>query len=91
MVMDIRTSRHFTARPEREFGAVEIRKIREYELGVSRSLFAQTMNVSTQTVSSWENGWRRPSPMAKRLLSAIHENPKCFLQRIEPKESTHAK
>jgi putative transcriptional regulator len=44
-------------------------------LGMSQAVFAQTLNVSTKTVQSWEQGERRPSQAALRLLQILEARP----------------
>ena len=44
-------------------------------LRMSQSVFAATLNVSTRTVQSWEQGAREPSDAALRMLQVIRERP----------------
>lgn len=44
-------------------------------LGMSQAVFAATLNVSTRTVQSWEQGTREPSDAALRFLQVIREQP----------------
>ena len=50
--------------------ADEIRAIRD-RAGVSQSVFAAYLNVTTNLVSKWERGDKRPSGAAKKLLSIV--------------------
>ncbi len=43
--------------------------------GMSRAVFARILNVSTKTVQSWEQGQRKPSQAALRLIQVFHHNP----------------
>jgi putative transcriptional regulator len=43
--------------------------------GMSQSVFARVLNVSTKTVQSWEQGERTPSHAALRMLQVLDENP----------------
>jgi putative transcriptional regulator len=54
----------------RKFGADEIRQIREKNL-VSQPVFASYMNVGKSTVAQWEQGRKKPSGSAARLLDVI--------------------
>jgi putative transcriptional regulator len=54
----------------RKFGADEIRQIREKNL-VSQPVFASYMNVGKSTVAQWEQGKKKPSGSAARLLDVI--------------------
>jgi DNA-binding transcriptional regulator YiaG len=44
--------------------------------GMSQAVFARVLNVSTKTVQSWEQGDRKPSHAALRMLQILRENPK---------------
>ncbi len=48
--------------------------------GMSQALFAQVLNVSTKTVQSWEQGKRKPSQAALRLIQVFHQNPSGMLK-----------
>ena len=50
--------------------AVEIRQIRKQER-MSQSVFARYLNVSSNLVSEWERGVKKPGGPALRLLSVI--------------------
>jgi len=56
--------------PPLEYGAKDIKKIRE-KGDYSQSIFAIILNVSVRTVQSWESGARVPSHSALRLLEII--------------------
>ena len=43
--------------------------------GMSQAVFARVLNVSTKTVQSWEQGVRKPSHAALRMLQLFRENP----------------
>ena len=43
--------------------------------GMSQAVFARVLNVSTKTVQSWEQGERKPSHAALRMLQVFRENP----------------
>jgi putative transcriptional regulator len=53
-----------------ELTAAEIRAIRD-RAGVSQSVFAAYLNVTTDLVSKWERGDKRPGGAAKKLLSIV--------------------
>jgi len=59
--------------PVPAFTAEEIKAIREQE-HVSQSVFAHYLNVSTNLISDWERGLKRPGGPALRLLSVIRKN-----------------
>jgi putative transcriptional regulator len=54
--------------------AAEITSLRA-TTGMSQALFARVLNVSTKTVQSWEQGERKPSHAALRMLQVFRENP----------------
>ncbi|MDI1366250.1 MAG: DNA-binding transcriptional regulator [bacterium] len=51
----------------------EIRAIREAE-HVSQGVFARYLNVSTNLVSEWERGQKRPGGPALRLLTIVRKS-----------------
>lgn len=56
--------------PPVEYGAEEIKKIRE-KWEYSQGVFAVILNVSIRTIQSWESGARSPCHSALRLLEII--------------------
>jgi putative transcriptional regulator len=72
-VMDKRTMREFDMlclSSVSDLTADEIRAIRD-RAGVSQSVFAAYLNVTTNLVSKWERGEKRPGGAAKKLLSIV--------------------
>ena len=65
------------SRPK-EISPREIRRIRQ-ALKASQPLFATYLNVSTNTVRSWEQGTRRPRQAALKLLAIAKKNPQALL------------
>jgi putative transcriptional regulator len=61
--------------------ADELTKLR-LESGLSQAVFAQVLNVSTKTVQSWEQGSRKPSQAALRLIQVFRQNPSVVLQIV---------
>jgi putative transcriptional regulator len=51
----------------------EIYEIRA-KIGVSQPVFADYMGVSKTSISAWENGTKKPSGTAKRLLRVISQH-----------------
>jgi putative transcriptional regulator len=62
-----------------EVGADELTKLR-LKNGMSQAIFAQVLNVSTKTVQSWEQGQRRPSQAALRLIQVFRQNPSVLFE-----------
>lgn len=71
-VVSKQTLRDFEAQavPPPTYTAVAIRGLRE-RLHVSQAVFAAYLNASVSTVQKWENGEKKPSGAALRLLSVI--------------------
>jgi len=64
-----------------EVGAQELTKLR-LKSGMSQAYFARMLNVSTKTVQSWEQGQRRPSQAALRLIQVFRQNPSGLLEVV---------
>ena len=45
------------------------------KINVSQAVFAKGLNVSVRTVQSWEQGQKKPSGVALRLLAIADEKP----------------
>ena len=79
--------RHFTVRTykveftPREYGPDDVRRVRGL-LGMSQVLFARFLGVDANTVRSWEQGTRPPSPIARRFMDEIEGDPEHWQQRI---------
>jgi putative transcriptional regulator len=57
----------------------DIREIR-LSLNASQVLFATFLNVSPNTIRSWEQGTRRPQGADLKLLSIAKKNPQALLR-----------
>ncbi|MFZ0820912.1 MAG: helix-turn-helix domain-containing protein [Candidatus Acidiferrales bacterium] len=64
--------------PPRRLLPREIRKIR-YALNASQVIFASYLNVSPNTIRSWEQGTRRPQGADLKLLAIAMRDPKALL------------
>ena len=64
-----------------EVGAEELTKLR-LKSGMSQAVFARMLNVSTKTVQSWEQGRRKPSQAALRLIQVFRQNPSGLLEVV---------
>ena len=62
-----------------EVGAAELTKLRAAS-GMSQAVFARLLNVLTKTVQSWEQGQRKPSQAALRLIQVFRHNPTGLLE-----------
>jgi putative transcriptional regulator len=65
------------------FRARDITAIRE-KLHVSQPLFASLLNVPLATARSWEQGTRKPSGAALRLLEIVGARPETVLETVGP-------
>lgn len=59
--------------PPHDYTAADIQVTRR-KLGVSQGVFAKIMGVSLILAQSWEQGTRKPSTMACRLLDEINRD-----------------
>jgi putative transcriptional regulator len=64
--------------PPRPLKPAEIRRIR-LALNASQALFARFLNVSPNTVESWEQGVRQPDQAALKLLTVAKKYPEAVL------------
>jgi putative transcriptional regulator len=53
-----------------------------HRLNYSQVMFARLLNVSTKTVQAWEQGTRKPSDAALRLLAVAEKHPETLLDSI---------
>lgn len=65
--------------PPKPLSARQIRAIRQ-SFNVSQATFARIINVSANTVESWEQGARKPRDASLKLLTLAHLHPEVFLQ-----------
>jgi putative transcriptional regulator len=67
--------------PPPEIPAKKVTSLRA-KAGMSQAVFARVLNVSTKTVQSWEQGERKPSHAALRMLQVFDKNPAMVIQII---------
>ena len=60
--------------PPAGIAAKEVTALRE-KARMSQTVFARVLNVSTKTVQSWEQGQRKPSHAALRMLQIFRSKP----------------
>ena len=71
--MDEVTMRHINALallPKRSFSAMDVKRIRARSR-VSQAVFAEVLGINKSTVQHWEQGRKKPSGAARRLLDII--------------------
>ena len=66
--------------PAGEYDGLAIQRLRR-DVGVSQAVFADLMGVSKMLVQGWEQGVRGATPLARRLLDVINDDPDRFLKR----------
>jgi putative transcriptional regulator len=75
----VRTYRaDFAPRP---YGPDDVRRVRGL-LGMSQAVFARFLGVEANTVRSWEQGQRPPSPIARRFMGEVEVDPEYWRRRI---------
>ena len=85
----VRTARRFRVEATPiQMSARQIAELRRRQLGVSQKLFADLLNVSLHTVHSWEQGNRRPSGCALRLLCLAREAPERLIAMVRQADTT---
>ena len=65
--------------PPKPLSPAKIREIR-LSLNASQARFAQFLNVSANTVESWEQGTRNPQNAALKLLNIARRRPDILLE-----------
>ena len=58
--------------PVKNYNNIEIRQIRN-SVGMTQTLFANFMGVSSKTVEAWEKGTNHPTGTACRLISMLED------------------
>ena len=71
-----------------EVQAADVTKLR-LKNGMSQAVFAQVLNVSTKNVQSWEQGQRKPSQAALRLIQVFRQNPSGLLELVGMSARSH--
>ena len=73
MKLDLRPSEH---------GPEDVQRIRKQILKVSQRIFANFIGVNVGTVRAWEQGTRKPTPMACRFMDEIVFSPAHWQERL---------
>ena len=79
-----RTARESTVAAAPEYSHLRVSRLRA-RLKLSQPLFAQALNVSPETVRSWEQGKRQPDGAALRLLQLTEKRPALLLSMVREK------
>lgn len=70
-----------------DMSKVEISRIRKKVLNMSQGAFAAYLGVSPAVVQSWEQGQKKPSGAARRLLQVAATDPKALLRAASSKDA----
>lgn len=65
----------------KKFSPKAVRELRG-KMRVSQGVFAEMVGVSRVLVEGWEQGIRKPHPLACRLLEQVERDPKHFMKRL---------
>jgi putative transcriptional regulator len=74
----------------KEYLANDIKRIRS-KLNCSQNMLAACLNVSLNTIQAWEQGTRRPSHAALRLLEIMDKGPKFLTSLTEISHQRHSR
>ena len=69
-------------KPAPPYSSARIARLRA-RLALSQTVFAKALNVSAETVRSWEQGKRTPDGAALRLLQVAERHPAVILENVE--------
>jgi putative transcriptional regulator len=86
----LRTTKMEMPEPAPELSAEDVSKIRIRRLHMSQGAFAKLLGVSVRVVQSWEQGEKRPSGAARRLLQVAERNPGALLSAATPRRRAKA-
>jgi len=65
----------------RAYAPEDVRRVRRL-LGMSQVFFSRFLGVDPNTVRSWEQGTRPPSPIARRFMEEIEADPEYWHRRV---------
>ena len=66
----------------KEWSSKKIVDLRINKLKVSQSIFAAYLGVTSSAIQNWEQGLKKPSGSARRLLEMLESDPKVALELI---------
>ena len=67
--------------PPKPRSSANIVRLRQ-RLNCSQAIFARLLNVSPKTVQAWEQGTRKPSDAALKLLAVAEKHPETLLDSV---------
>jgi putative transcriptional regulator len=74
-----------------ELSKEEISRIRLKVLNMSQGAFAAYLGVSPAVIQSWEQGQKKPSGAARRLLQVAATSPSALLKAAASRKPSHKK
>jgi putative transcriptional regulator len=83
----LRTSELEMLAPPPHVSAKEVAKIRSQNLHMSQGAFAKLLGVSVRVIQSWEQGDKKPSGAARRLLQVAARDPQALLSAAVPRKA----
>lgn len=83
------TARDVVVSPADTPSAIDIAAMR-LGMGLSQSVFAQALNVSTETVRGWEQGKRTPDGASLRLLELAARHPQWVFAMLKEPGVAHS-
>ncbi len=86
----LRTTTVEMPEPPPELSPTDVSKIRSKVLHMSQGAFAKLLGVSVRVVQSWEQGEKKPSGAARRLLQVAERSPDALLSAATPRKRTKA-
>lgn len=82
--IDLRTTSFAIPEPPPVLSKKRIKDLRENILHVSQPVFASILGVSADAVKSWEQGNKRPSGTARRVMQLLEVDP-AIMQKLNGK------
>lgn len=83
----LRTTTVEMPNPPPVLSAKEVSQIRTKKLRMSQGAFAKLLGVSARVVQSWEQGNKKPSGAARRLLQVAAKSPEALLSAANSSKS----
>ncbi|HEY8272869.1 MAG TPA: helix-turn-helix domain-containing protein [Pseudobdellovibrionaceae bacterium] len=83
----LRTSELEMLAPPPDVSAKDVAKIRSRNLHMSQGAFAKLLGVSVRVIQSWEQGDKKPSGAARRLLQVASRDPQALLSAATPRKT----
>ncbi len=77
--LTLRTSELEMLTPPPNISAKDVAKIRSQNLHMSQGAFAKLLGISVRVLQSWEQGDKKPSGAARRLLQVAARDPQALL------------